>query len=217
MKYVIGIDEVGRGALAGPVVVAAVAIPLDFLHTLPPLAGLALPTTRAHGHRRKLPFRDSKKLNERQRESWFAYFKKHPRLFYALAKVHAKAIDGINISHAANVAAFRALERLMKRSGINPHSKVFLDGGLFAGNGKKRVTRAKTVVRGDEKIPAVKIASIIAKVKRDALMKRLAKKYPKYGLEMHKGYGTRKHLAAIRRHGPSKAHRATFLKNLRTA
>lgn len=238
MKYVIGIDEVGRGSLAGPVVVAAVAIPFDF-HALPPVAGFAVPVAHhLHRGRRRLPLRDSKKLNANQRALWFSYFKHHPKVFYAIAKAHAKTIDAMNISAAANAAALRAFETLVASSKhIAKNSRVFLDGGLFLGNGTRdkrhgkriqkiaeRNTRtsafdprisARTMVKADEKITAVKIASIMAKVYRDSLMARLAKKYPKYGFEVHKGYGTKRHMRAIRKHGPSKIHRMTFLRKLK--
>ncbi len=90
--------------------------------------------------------------------------------------------------------------------------KTFLDGGLYIGHrAKSEALGAKTIVKGDEKIPAVAIASIIAKVSRDRMMKRLARNFPRYGFEQHKGYGTRAHFAAIRRFGLTPAHRRTFL------
>ncbi len=201
MKYIIGIDEVGRGSLAGPVVVSAVAIPKKLVLRNEKLGRL----------------RDSKKLSAKQREAWAAYLRNHPKVFYTLARVYPKTIDRINISRAANLAALRAFRGLCVKcqvSGIK--CQVFLDGGLFLGNKKRQVAKSKeqgvrTIVRGDEKIKAVAAASIVAKVHRDGFMKRLAKKYPRYGLEIHKGYGTKTHRAALRRYGPSEVHRRSFI------
>ncbi|MFH1346906.1 MAG: ribonuclease HII [Spirochaetota bacterium] len=207
-KYIIGIDEVGRGALAGNVTVAAVALPKN----------LKLKTGN-------LKLRDSKKLTPKQREIWFKYItrmntdKRGLAVCYAIANVSPKVIDRINISKAANLAATRALNKLI----VNRQSRigkcgVFLDGGLYL-NTKYKIQDTKykiqTVIRGDEKIPAISLASIIAKVSRDRQMKNLHKKYSQYGLERHKGYGTKKHFKAIKKHGPSKIHRLTFLRKMR--
>jgi ribonuclease HII len=91
---------------------------------------------------------------------------------------------------------------------------VFLDGGLFLGSRDAQPAHAKTIVKGDEKVPAVAIASIIAKITRDRAMVRLAKRHPQYGFEIHKGYGTPMHRRAIKKHGPSAAHRKTFLREI---
>ena len=198
MRYVIGIDEVGRGSLAGPVMVAAVAVPTD---------GKWLKT---NGVSCKL--RDSKKLSHRQRGEWFGYFKNHPKIVYAVARVYPRQIEKRNVSQAANVAALRAFRRLVTRYSLfSTRYQVFLDGGLFLGRGRQP-QNAKTVIKGDEKIRAVAAASIIAKVHRDRAMVCLAKQYPQYGFEIHKGYGTKAHLRAIKKHGPSEAHRLTFLR-----
>jgi ribonuclease HII len=194
--YIVGVDEVGRGALAGPVVVAMVCVPKGF-------------RTQNFGLGK---LRDSKKLSAKKRERWFKFLQGHPKINYVLARVYPRAIERINISQAANLAAFRAFQRLIDVSGLSLNNcDIFLDGGLFLGK-KNRVVGAKTVIRGDEKIPAIKIASILAKVSRDRLMRRLAKRYPAYGFEKHKGYGTKKHRQAIKKYGPSEAHRLTFLK-----
>ncbi len=195
-RYSVGIDEVGRGALAGPVVVSAVAIPTKLRIANYELGKL----------------RDSKKLSAKRREAWFEYLAWHPALCYSIARVYPRRIEKLNITNAANSAALRAYMRLIANGGFRTKkSRILLDGGLYLGNGK-RFPNAKTVVRGDEKFVAVKIASILAKVSRDRLMKRLARKYPRYGFEVHKGYGTKKHFAAIKRHGPSEIHRMTFLR-----
>lgn len=197
MKWVVGIDEVGRGALAGPVVVAAAALP----------EGLTF-------QNRKLGrLKDSKKLSVKQREAWLAYFASQPAVNFAVARVYPRQIERRNISSAANVAAKRAFHRLANTdktdNRMNPKTPIFLDGGLFLGNGDQPRS-ARTIIKGDEKITAIKIASIVAKVHRDRLMCRLAKHYPLYGFEAHKGYGTKAHRHAIKRHGPCEAHRKSF-------
>lgn len=194
-KYIIGIDEVGRGPLAGPVFVVTAYLLKDFKIRNRELGRLA----------------DSKKLSPAARERWFRYFKNHPEIKFAVAKVSPQIIDKINISRAANLAALRAFRKISNTYHLSPKTyRIYLDGGLYLGNGKNRLP-GKTIIKGDEKITAIKIASIIAKVKRDALMNRLAKKYPRYGLEIHKGYGTRAHFVAIKKLGPSEIHRLTFL------
>lgn len=198
--FIIGIDEVGRGAVAGPLAVAALALPAGF--KVKKLAAAL-----------NLPLRDSKKLTPLCREKWHYHLSLQPEILFKIATVSARMIDRRgNISKSANRAASRALRRLINEFQIKK-ARVFLDGGLYLRNSKKPFEKsAKTVVKGDEKIEAVKLASIIAKVHRDRLMKRWHKKIPAYGFHRHKGYGTKKHFAAIRRHGPSKIHRLTFLR-----
>ncbi|MFQ5676889.1 MAG: ribonuclease HII [bacterium] len=207
MKFVIGSDEVGRGALAGPVAVGAVAVPRGV-------------RCQVSGVRCKL--RDSKKLTQRQRGLWFEYFKSHPRIIFTIAWVYPRQIEKRNIAKAANLAAMAPND---KHFALSAKHAVYLDGGLYLGNNRRQArtlrgpTRTKlsngivavTMPGGDEKFNAIKIASIIAKVTRDRAMVRLAKKYPRYGFEMHKGYGTKAHMRAIKRHGPSKHHRLTFI------
>ena len=200
MRCVIGIDEVGRGSLAGPVVVAAAMV------TCPPRVFSSASVRRALGI-----LKDSKKLSAAQRERWYGYFAAHPSVSFAVARVYPRQIEKRNISGAANLAAARAYKKLLARNGgasAIPYA-VFLDGGLFLGS-KAKQGNAKTVIKGDEKIPAVAIASIIAKVNRDRFMVKLAKQYPAYGFEVHKGYGTKKHREALRAIGLSSAHRRTF-------
>ena len=201
-KYIIGIDEVGRGSLAGPIVVAA---------------ALVKGTIRV---RRLGKLRDSKKLSPKQRMAWFAYFNGDPKIGFAVARVYPRRIEKMNISRAANLAAERAYKMLIAnrpafaetsagKQSLVAKARVFLDGGLFLGNGEQP-RNVKTVIKGDEKIPAVAIASIVAKVTRDRFMVRLAKKYPAYGFEKHKGYGTKAHYEALGKHGSCDAHRKTF-------
>lgn len=197
MKFVVGLDEVGRGSLAGPVVVAAVCLPKN----------LAIKNSKLG------TLRDSKKLSPQKREAWFSFLKNYPKVSFSIARVYPSKIDQINITNAANLAAYRAYLRLAKQSKLKPkNTQVFLDGGLYLKAGKKSIP-GKTTIKGDEKIPAIMMASIVAKVVRDKQMRVLSKTHPDYGLEIHKGYGTRVHLAALKKNGPSLIHRLTFLKN----
>lgn len=199
MRWIVGIDEVGRGALAGPVVVVAAAIPTPWR--------LVSKKARALG-----ALKDSKKLTPLRRDAWFIYFIEHQKIHFAIARVYPRGIERLNISRAANVAAHRAHARLVRAIHPDAQTKIFLDGGLFLGNGQKSNSKnVKTVIKGDEKIRAVAIASIIAKVHRDRYMVRLAKKFPAYGFAIHKGYGTKLHRKALKNFGPSVVHRLTFI------
>jgi ribonuclease HII len=205
MKWIVGIDEVGRGALAGPVTVAAAIFALD-----------------ARGRAAHIPFRtlkDSKKLSVTQREFWAKEFRSNAGVRFAVARVYPREIERTNISAAANRAAQNAFSRLSKKYKFPGQTPVFLDGGLYLGSKARqqelatgKIVSAKTVIKADERISAVAAASIIAKVFRDAYMRRLAKKYPHYGFNIHKGYGTAAHLRAIKQYGPCDVHRLTFLK-----
>lgn len=199
IKYTIGIDEVGRGPLAGPVAVCALALNKNSSKSLSFIV-----------RRSGLPLRDSKKLSSLQREKWFDWIKEN-KIPYAVCLVSPKIIDKINISKAANLAANKAFKRLIKNSELKiKNYKVFLDGGLYLNKSKP----AKTIIKGDEKIKAITLASIVAKVSRDELMEKLSKKYPKYLFHKNKGYGTKAHFKSIRKFGRCKIHRKSFLKNL---
>ncbi|MBI2025036.1 MAG: ribonuclease HII [Candidatus Harrisonbacteria bacterium] len=194
-RYLIGIDEVGRGCLAGPVTVAAVAIPADSKF-------------------RKL--KDSKKLSARRRKEWFGFIKTQPNIFYKIARVYPKIIDKKNISQAANLAATRAFQKLAAELDLSAgKTKVFLDGGLYINkilDSRYQILDIRTVVKGDEKYNCVKLASIAAKVHRDGIMIRHHKKFPVYGFADHKGYGTKIHVLALKKYGPCSLHRLTFIK-----
>lgn len=184
--HIIGIDEVGRGPLAGPVVVACVLLP-DAVNL------------KSSG----LPLRDSKKLTEKQRAAWNAWIRGNPAIRFHIARSNPKTIDAMNISAAANRAAYRAYKKIV------PHNApAQLDAGLKL----PQAVPQKAIIQGDEKIPAIALASILAKVARDAYMERMHARHPVYGFKENKGYGTAAHVKALKRHGPCPLHRLTFIK-----
>ena len=197
----VGIDEAGRGALAGPVSVGAVLFPSDFdwqeLYKLVTRSGVPR-------------LRDSKQLTAQQRDLLYEHITAHGRLKHACAFVDAKTIDDIGIVNAAHEAAAQALALL----GAEPeHVEVLLDAGLKAPSR----WRQQSFIRGDETIPAIALASIVAKVSRDRLMEDFGETHVAYRFEEHKGYGTLAHRRAIARDGLSELHRATFCRGLRIA
>lgn len=207
-SYVIGVDEAGRGALAGPVCVGAVFFPEDFNWR----EAFELVTKRASLRRRGKPrLRDSKQLSAQQRDILFDYITEHGRLKHATGLVAADVIDAVGIVNAAHEAAAIAIRGL----GVSAaRVKVVLDAGLAAPSEWEQ----ESFVRGDENIPAIAFASIVAKVTRDRYMERLSESFAEYGFESNKGYGTKGHIDALRKYGQHAIHRATFLKDLiRTA
>jgi len=195
MKMIVGIDEAGRGPLAGPVSVGVVCL----------LGGFRIPK-KVQG----VFLRDSKKLTEKGRELWFFEIEKWQRegkLKYVVSFGIASSIDKKGIVGTINLA----VEKLIFRLKINPqNSKILLDGGLRAPSEFKN---QKTIIKGDEKIPVISLASICAKVTRDKYMRKIAKKYPVYGFDVHNGYGTKMHYEKIKKFGLSNIHRRSFLKN----
>ena len=190
-KVVVGIDEAGRGPLAGPVSIGSVSL---FPGPSISLRGL----------------KDSKQLTERDRETWFKKIQdgqKEGRLQYAVSLISHKVIDKKGIVHAIQLGISRNLKKL----GVDPKSaRIFLDGSLKA---PEEYQDQKTIIKGDEKIPIIALASIVAKVTRDRAMKKYGRQYPHYGLEVHKGYGTKRHRDAIKKYGAAIIHRKTFLGN----
>lgn len=174
-----GVDEAGRGPLAGPVVAAAVI--LDDQH---PIAGL----------------NDSKKLSAKRREKLFDEIKAKA-LCFSIAEATVQEIDEINILQATLLAMKRAVEGLR----LKP-VKVLVDGNRLPALD----IRAEAIVQGDALVPAISAASILAKVHRDRLCEEMHARYPQYGFDQHKGYGTAVHLAALQAHGPADCHRLTF-------
>lgn len=155
--------------------------------------------------------KDSKGLSSARREEWYEKLKKARRrreLNFTVALVGEKIIDRLGIVRAVAIGIRRCLARLK----LNPKQcRVLLDGSLRA---SRIYQNQKTIIRGDSRVPIIMLASIAAKVRRDRRLTRLAKRYPGYGLEIHKGYGTKKHYAALRRRGLSPLHRRSFLKKL---
>lgn len=192
MSYVVGIDEAGRGPLAGPVAVGAVKIPLNFNKNF------------------FKSIQDSKKLSPGERELWFTLAleaRKKGTLDFAVSLVSEKVIDRKGISYAIRLGIKRSLAAL----GVTGDSQVFLDGGIKA---PEKFIHQLTVVKGDEKIPVISLASIVAKVIRDKRMVMLSKKFPEFNFHMHKGYGTRMHRLAIQKYGSTEVHRKSFLTHL---
>lgn len=190
--YIVGIDEVGRGPLAGPVTLAACAFPIDF----------------------KLPdfdfkIKDSKKMSEERRKEVYKVLynlKREGKINFSLSSVSHDLIDKYGLSACIKLAIKRCLVKLEIESG---NAKIFLDGGLYA---PIEYVNQMTIVKGDEKEEVIALASIIAKVCRDSVMCNLSKKYPEYGFHIHKGYGTKAHYEALEKYGPCEIHRRSFLK-----
>lgn len=181
IRVICGVDEAGRGPLAGPVCAAAVILPKDL-----ELPGLT----------------DSKKLTDKKRRELFPLIQEQA-IAYGIGFATEQEIDEINILQATFLAMQRALDQL----DLKP------DLALIDGNREKDFgVPVKTVVKGDSLSANIAAASILAKVTRDNLMQELAETYPQYGFEIHKGYGTKAHYAALREFGPSPIHRMTFLK-----
>jgi ribonuclease HII len=181
---VCGVDEAGRGPLAGPVVAAAV-----ILDRGKPIQGL----------------RDSKLLSELQRVRLASEIRRKAKAFAVAFASHGE-IDGINILQASLLAMERAVFRLH----IVPEV-VRVDGRQIPAFGARaRLYRAEPVIDGDNLLPEISAASILAKVCRDRLMRRLHRRYPQYGFDENKGYATEEHLRALEKYGPCAIHRATF-------
>lgn len=193
--YLIGIDEAGRGALAGPVSVGAVLCHENFDWR----ECFALITKRGEPK-----LRDSKKLSAKQRDTLYGYITTHTALQFGHAFTDAATIDQIGIVPATLRAVANAIGSLEVKPGV---ARVVLDAGLRAPS----VWQQESFVRGDENIPAISFASIIAKVTRDRYMESLSDEYEPYGFAQHKGYGTSAHYAALKSHGISDIHRRSFL------
>ena len=196
VKYLLGVDEVGRGPLAGPVTVCVVAV--DFKKAGKIFSKFSPPQTP------KLT--DSKKLTEKSREDIFKFAKNREDVFYEISSCSAKQIDKIGIQKCIARCIQNCLKK-MDRKGINfNNSEIRLDGSLYAPKEYKQ----KTIIKGDLKEPVISLASVMAKVTRDAYMKKIHKNLPEYNFERHKGYGTNIHIKAIKKNGLSKEHRQSF-------
>lgn len=193
-KYIIGIDEVGRGPLAGPVAVGVVKLKVETLKSK---------VKWAQG------FKDSKKLSAKGREEWLLKIdeaRSEGWLEYSVAFVSPSIIDKKGLSYAIRAALEKALGAIEHNAS---ETKILLDGALHA---PSHYLHQETIIKGDEKELSIALASIVAKVARDAKMVLLAKKFPLYGFEKHKGYGTRGHYEAIKKNGITPHHRKSFLK-----
>lgn len=200
MRYTLGVDEAGRGPLAGPVSVGVVAVPegFDVAREFPGVA-------------------DSKKLSEKKREEIFAMLETRVASGDARFRVEfesAETIDKEGIAVVIRRAVARGVNTLAEECGhpvstglLTPGVHILLDGALRA-----PVEYAQeTIINGDELVPIISLASIAAKVVRDRLMVELSVQYPLYGFEKHKGYGTKAHYEALLKYGPCALHRRSFL------
>ena len=181
VKMICGVDEAGRGPLAGPVCAAAVILPENLQ-----IPGLD----------------DSKKLSDKRRRELFPLIQEKA-IAYGIGIATHKEIDEINILQAT----FLAMERAIAQLSVKPEL------ALIDGNREKDFgIPVQTVIKGDSLSANIAAASVLAKVTRDSMMEDLAKEYPQYGFEIHKGYGTKAHYDALRTYGPSDIHRMTFLR-----
>ena len=180
-NIICGVDEAGRGPLAGPVCAAAVILPANAV-----IPGL----------------NDSKKLTDKKRRELMPVIKEQA-IAYGIGFASEKEIDEINILQATYLAMERALAQLEGKAAL-----ALIDGNRAKDFGLP----VKTVVKGDSLSANIAAASVLAKVTRDDIMVEMAQKYPEYGFEIHKGYGTKAHYAALTEHGPCEIHRMTFLK-----
>tara|TARA_E500000075_G_scaffold112260_1_gene107295 strand:+ start:259 stop:858 length:600 start_codon:yes stop_codon:yes gene_type:complete len=179
-NFIVGVDEVGRGPLAGPVVSAAVILPLDFNYKC---------------------LNDSKKLSKIKREKVFEILKTKSKFKLGIAEVDE--IDKINILQASLISMKRAVDQF----DLPKDHKILVDGPWsFDKTNQKIITK----IKGDAKYPSIAAASIIAKVYRDQIMSKLSKNFVQYSWDTNSGYGTQKHLKAIKEHGITVHHRKSF-------
>lgn len=190
-KIIFGIDEVGRGPLAGPVFAVAIIVPQLLIINY------------------QFPKRDSKKLSAKQREKIYNFLKQSTEVKWGIGKVSEKVIDKINILQATKLAMEKAVLSLEKKIGKQAEM-LLIDGNFGIGLARPQ----QSIIKGDEKIFLISLASIVAKVERDNLMVKLHKKYFQYGFDQHKGYGTRQHLNALQKFGLCEIHRKSFRPNL---
>ncbi len=196
-KRVVGLDEAGRGPLAGPVVAAAVIV-------------RQIPVVNSSGLKKLLQqwqiqgIRDSKKLTPEKRVALYRILIENPNIKWGIGRVSEKIIDKINILEATKLAMKRAVRSLEKKSSVA--NFLILDGNFEINTQHPQ----KSIVRADEKVFSCTAAGIIAKVNRDKMMLRYHRKYPQYGFDQHKGYPTKLHRRMLKKHGPSLIHRLTF-------
>lgn len=208
IKYLIGVDEVGRGPIAGPVAVCAFIIKND-ISTDSLCGGSTSPSCEKE---ERLPrLKDSKKLSKKQREIWFEHLKKKKEeglCDYAVSFVSPESIDKYGIAKCIQKALDESLDKVTSQKELLASFRIFLDGGLHA---SKEYINQETIIRGDELHPIISMASIMAKVTRDRVMTNFAKEYKDYGFEKHMGYGTKAHYDAIGKCGLTPIHRRSFI------
>jgi len=192
-KAVVGLDEAGRGPLAGPVVAAAVCLHKFSMSNKAKIVGLKL--------------KDSKKLTPAARKSFYKIIKKSRELKWGIGIVSEKVIDKINILEATKLVMLKALSCLQRKIPKKKKIDFLILDGNFRINSK---ISQKSIVKGDEKVFSCAAASIIAKVTRDRIMVAYHKKYPKYRFDLHKGYPTKYHRKMLQKYGPCPIHRISF-------
>lgn len=191
IRYIAGVDEVGRGPLAGPVVTAAVVLPEDF-----DVPGID----------------DSKKLSEKRREQLYDVIMERA-LAVGIGQADQQVIDDINILQAtkrAMLQAVNAAEEMLRAEHDGSIERVLLDAVELP----ELTVPQESIIKGDAKVLSIAAASIIAKVTRDRMMVRYAEEFPGYAFEKNKGYGTKAHYEGLRRQGPCPIHRMSFLKKM---
>lgn len=193
-RVLVGVDEVGRGPLAGPVVAAAVAVHLS--------------DAQLSEEFMKLGVRDSKLVLPKKREKLYDTLTTHEAVRWSVASVDERTIDRINILQASLLAMRQATDALLSDHRLAHEPHLYIDGrDIIPG----MVADQKAVIGGDAVIFSIAAASIIAKVTRDRVMDECAQRYPHYHFQQHKGYGTKLHYAAIKEYGPCPIHRKSFL------
>lgn len=196
-RQIIAVDEVGMGALAGPVVVCAVRFNKTFFQET---------------HKKLRWLRDSKLLSPKKRAEFQKELVKLPGLKYQISYCYPKTIDQLNIYRAARLAMKRAVKKVINQK--KPRAYSLKHKAIILIDGKTKIQgvtlEQMAIVKGDRKVFAIACASIVAKVYRDKMMAKYAKRYPGYGFERHKGYGTHFHRAQLAALGISKLHRKSF-------
>jgi len=188
-EIICGLDEAGRGALAGPIVVAGVVLPSEFSFKKVFPKGIV---------------RDSKELSKKQREALFEVIEKYSlKIIVEVISVREINKNGINW---ANTEGFRRIIEKVEAG------QYIIDGRWHLPDLKEKNTKTKCVIKGDTKIPTVLSAGIVAKIKRDEIMKKLHRKYPQYHWDTNTGHGTKYHLQAIQKYGTCKYHKKQFVK-----
>jgi len=198
-ERVVGLDEAGRGPLAGPVVASAVMVRQFKISNL------------------KFKINDSKKISAKNREKIYEILINHPDIRWGIGIVSEKVIDKINILEATKLAMQKAIINLQNNFSLSYNGRrkegksLNVDFLLIDGNFSLQAeVPQKSIIKGDQKVFSICAAGIIAKVTRDKVMEKMHKKYPNYGFHKHKGYGTSLHIKNLQKFGPCKIHRKSF-------